>query len=253
MKIGIDMGHSLKGASTGADGVLNEVAENRRIGNRLITMLREDGHTVVNCTVDSATSQSKQLGGIIKKANAQPLDLFVSIHLNAGGGHGTEIYTYKKGSTAEHYANKILTNVVASGNFTNRGVKTAQFYVLKKTVAPAVLLEVCFVDSQEDATKLNTEAVARAIFKGITGNDYFTSAPSPSPSGILPNGDIQKKAVVIANGGLNVRSNRDINSSILGALPYGTVIDLWYCLNGWCSIGYKGQTGFIYTKYVKLK
>ena len=95
MKIGIDMGHSLSGAGTGASSLLTEVVENRKIGNRLIEILKEKGHTVVNCSVDSASSTSNQLSGIVKKANAQTLDLFVSIHLNAGGGHGTE--TYRKG------------------------------------------------------------------------------------------------------------------------------------------------------------
>lgn len=163
---GIDMGHNL---NAGASKILNETTENRKIGNRLIAMLEEKGDKVVNCTNDNANNQ---LGGIVQKANAQVLDLFVSIHLNAGGGHGTETYTYSTTSSAREKAQAVNDAIVASCGFRNRGLKTAPYYVLKNTIAPAMLIEVCFVDSAEDASKLDCEKVARAIFKGITGTEY---------------------------------------------------------------------------------
>lgn len=182
MIIGIDKGHAING-SRGASGLLDEVNENRKIGNRLIEILREKGHTVVDCSCDTAKDSSTQLAGIRQRANAQKLDLFVSIHLNAGGGHGTETYVYN-GSSASHKAKAKAINdaVVSSCNFRNRGVKEANYYVLRETVAPAVLVEVCFVDSSEDKSKLNTEAVAKALFKGITGTDYIPPAPAQNPS-----------------------------------------------------------------------
>lgn len=178
MKIGIDMGHNV---GAGAVKILNETTENRKIGNRLIQMLQEKGHTVVNCTNENPVNQ---LGGITAKANAQALDIFVSIHLNAGGGHGTESYIYN-GSYAFKESNRAMAKaindaVVSSCGFRNRGVKEANFHVLRETIAPAVLVEVCFVDSSEDAGKLNTEAVAKALFKGITGTEYVPPAPAPS-------------------------------------------------------------------------
>lgn len=77
---GIDKGHAIKG-SVGASGILNEVTENRKIGNRLIEMLRERGHTVVDCSNDYSNNITEQMAGIVRKANAQPLDLFLSIHV----------------------------------------------------------------------------------------------------------------------------------------------------------------------------
>ena len=179
MKIGIDMGHSLSGAGTGASSLLNEVTENRKIGKTLINMLQEKGHTVVNCTVDSASSTNTQLSGIVQKANAQTLDLFVSIHLNAGGGHGTETYTCAS-SSAKAKAKTINDLVASSCNFRNRGLKETNYHVLANTKAPALLVEVCFVDSQEDKNKLNCDAVAKAMFKGITGADYSSSTTQTS-------------------------------------------------------------------------
>ena len=54
----------------------------------------------------------------------------------------------------------------------NRGHKTANFTVLAKTNMPAMLVEVCFVDTKADADayrKTGVEAVAAAIAYGIVG------------------------------------------------------------------------------------
>lgn len=188
MIIGIDKGHAIKG-SVGASAILNEVVENRKIGNRLIAMLKEKGHTVVDCSVDESYDVNQQLAGIVKKANAQKLDVFASIHLNAGGGHGTETYIYSGSYSFKEsnraIAKKVNDAVVSSCNFRNRGVKEGNLYVLRETVAPAILVEVCFVDSQEDANKINIEAIAKAMFKAITGTDYVAPAPAPSTSGTM--------------------------------------------------------------------
>ena len=55
----------------------------------------------------------------------------------------------------------------------NRGVKTANYYVLKHTDAPAVLVENAFIDNPEDAKLLveREDDFARAIARGVT--DYF--------------------------------------------------------------------------------
>ena len=77
MIIGLDMGYTLSGAGTGARGYVEETVKNREAGNRLMAMLREKGHTVINCTVDTS---SNDLYDRTCKANAQRLDLFVSLH-----------------------------------------------------------------------------------------------------------------------------------------------------------------------------
>lgn len=166
MRIGIDMGHTLSGVGTGAVGHLKETDVNRKVGNLVINYLKDQNHTVYDCTVDKS---SNDLSDRCKKANAQTLDLFVSIHANAGGGTGTETYVYSTSSKAYEYAKKIQSQIVSKCKYKDRGVKTANFYVLKNTVAPALLVELFFLDTKSDCDNYNADTLAKAIVEGITG------------------------------------------------------------------------------------
>ncbi len=170
MRIGIDCGHTASGIGSGAVGYLNESRETRAVGRILMEQLRSLGHTVYDCTNQEAPSISANLSRIVASANARELDAFYSIHFNAGGGTGCELYTMAGKPTAE--SSRILAELEALG-FRNRGVKRgSHLYVVHRTKAPATLIEVCFVDSQADAElyqRLGAEAVAAAICKGITG------------------------------------------------------------------------------------
>ena len=69
------------------------------------------------------------------------------------------------------------------------------------------------------------------------------------------NGDYNKKAKVVASV-LNVRAGRPGDpdyKKIYGTLKRGTVVTVWYCLNNWFSITYKGKTAFISGDYVELQ
>lgn len=172
MKIGINCGHTLGGQpGAGAIGIIDESAETRNVGKPLIEMLRKGGHTVYDCTDDYAASTSENLAEIVRLANAQPLDLFVSVHFNAGGGLGTEVYTYGGKSFAE--AEQTCKNIAALG-FKNRGIKDGSgLYVIRNTSAKSMLIEVCFVDSADAQTYKNVgyEKIAAAISSAITGTE----------------------------------------------------------------------------------
>ncbi len=172
MRIGIDCGHTASGPGAGAVGYLNESRETRAVGQALIELLRAMGHTVYDCTNNEAPSVSANLSRIVAAANSRELDAFYSIHFNAGGGRGSELYTITGTETPE--AARILEALTELG-FRNRGTKRgSHLYVVHRTKAPATLIEVCFVDSMEDAAlyqSLGAKAVAAAICKGITGRE----------------------------------------------------------------------------------
>ena len=165
----IHAGHCPQGqGASGAVGILKESVEDRLVKNALIAKLRAAGHTVYDCTDDSNCSSSQNLKNIVTKCNAHSVDLDVSIHLNAGGGTGVETLIYNEKTKA--IATKISQEISSALEITNRGVKTRTgLYVLRHTNAPALLVECCFVDSQNDYNKWNVEKCAEAIFKGITG------------------------------------------------------------------------------------
>jgi N-acetylmuramoyl-L-alanine amidase len=177
MIIGIDFGHTLSGEGTGAVGCgYKEQDLTRELGKQVIDYLLKEGHTVINCTVDRASTNSLQLKGRVDKANKQKLDLFVSIHFNAcvkdekGNGKttGTEVLIYSNQSKAKPYAQRIVNNISKLG-LKNRGVKISNAYVLKYTNYPALLIETCFIDDKDDMDiyKKSPKSVAKAIAEGI--------------------------------------------------------------------------------------
>lgn len=177
MRIGIDMGHTLSGAGTGASGYKSETTQNRLVGNRLIAMLEEGGHTVYNCTVDKSTND---LADRVALANKQKLDLFVSLHLNAvadSRANGVETYSYNTSGQSYTYSKAIQAELVKSIGWYDRKCKTANFAVLRNTKAPAVLVELGFCTNKGDMDKWNTEKISAALFKGITGKAYVKPAP----------------------------------------------------------------------------
>ena len=208
MIIGLDMGHTLSGAGTGARGYVEETVKNREVGNRLMAMLKEKGHTVINCTVDKS---SNDLYDRVRKANAQKLDLFVSLHLNAFKsttsemGVETHIYNgnYNGKEANRKYAQAIQTALVQEVKWIDRKVKESNFYVVRETVAPAVLVELGFCDSQGDMNKWNTEKIAAALFRGITGTAYVAPVVNTGKGGTFKVGDrvvVSKNATTYATG-----------------------------------------------------
>lgn len=175
MKIGINCGHTKSGAGSGAVGFINESIETRNVGYELMTLLRNGGHTVVDCTIDKAVSQNAYLSQAVNLANRQDLDYFISIHFNAGKGKGVEVYTYDGRQFTD--ALEVCQNISSLG-FNNRGVKSGTgLYVVRKTKAKAMLIETCFVDS-EDANlykQLGCKKFAEAIYKAIADTNVITT------------------------------------------------------------------------------
>lgn len=185
MNFNVHSGHSLK--CRGASGLLDEVNEDRKVKNKVIELLRANGHTVYDCTDDVGATQNTNLRNIVNKCNAHKVDLDVSIHLNAGGGTGTEVYVYSDSSRAKGYAQRIVNNISNSLGIRNRGVKTrTNLYVLRKTKSPSLLIECCFVDNATDKARWNVDKCAKAIVEGVlnttVNNVTHTEAPKPTPA-----------------------------------------------------------------------
>lgn len=170
MRIGINCGHTVSGTKgCGAVGYIDESMETRRVGIKVERLLSAEGHNVYDCTDDYSSSVNENLKKIVSMANKQPLDLFVSIHFNSGGGRGTEVFTYG-GEKYEEAVN--ICNALSALGFRNRGVKDGgNLYVVRHTNAKAILVEVCFVDTDDAELykKIGADKVAQVICAAITG------------------------------------------------------------------------------------
>lgn len=180
MKIVIDEGHN-RGQDQGAAAIGYENSMNMQTGEKIIAKLEAAGHQVLRAldhvpqNVDVRTS----LNDRVAAANAWGADIYVAIHANCGGGHGTEVWIGSEKS--RDIATRIASNIAALG-YTNRGVKVQgkdgpHLCVLQYTNMPALLVEQCFVDSKDDMNKWNSESMANAIVTGITGQAVQKPAP----------------------------------------------------------------------------
>lgn len=252
MIINVHAGHAATGCgASGAVGLIKESDEARKVKDRVITNLRNLGHTVYDCTVNSGT-QNEVLNGIVKKCNSHTVDLDVSIHFNAGANRpvndgittGVEVLIYSENGGAKKYANNIL-NAISNLGFRNRGVKCRpDLYVLKATKAPALLIECCFVDDKDDTDRYNPDAMANAITTGITGSTVVTQKQPSNASNKNTNYLIQVTADV-----LNVRKGPGTNYGIATTIRRNYKFTIVEESNGWGKL--KSGAGWICLKYTK--
>ncbi len=176
-KVTVHAGHNKQGKiACGASDYIDESKEARIICRKVIKLLKKNGIKAYNCTVNNGTCQDDVLKKICKKCNTKERQLDISIHFNAcnhskadGRTKGVEVLCRTIEGIRGGVAKRICNQISAIG-FTNRGVKTnGRLYFLNHTNEPAILVEVCFVDDQDDAKlyKQNKDAVAQAIVKAV--------------------------------------------------------------------------------------
>ena len=175
MRIAIDLGHGV-GTDRGASSkYIDEETIIDNVGGLVINKLKALGHTVIEVRPQQATSVSNSLVQRVQKANNNNADLYVSIHANAGGGKGTEVYTYQGKEVKE--ARNVLNNLCSLG-FNNRGIKGSNLFVINNTTSPAMLIEVCFIDTQSDVElykSTGNNKIADSIVKGLVGETSTVS------------------------------------------------------------------------------
>ena len=136
----------------GASGYLDEVDCARSIVDLVAEKLRARNVMVETFHDDTSTSQNQNLETIVRFHNSKSRQLDISVHLNAymttASPMGTECL-YKSQSTLSAQMSAAMAE---AGRFIDRGPKKrTDLYFLNQTAMPAILLEICFVDSSADA------------------------------------------------------------------------------------------------------
>ena len=211
MRFTVHAGHNPDNkVACGAIGLINESTENRNVKNEVIRLLKEEGHTVYDCTVENGTSVSDIVNKQVSKMNSySDIDLHISIHFNAGANDktgngkstGVEVLVYNTSGTKYDTAKRICSKIECLG-YKNRGVKTrTKLGVLKNSKGQSLLVECCFVDDKDDIDLYNYKSMAKAIVEGVLNKTISVSVPEPAP---VPDSEVFYRAI---SGSFNNKTN----------------------------------------------
>jgi hypothetical protein len=172
MRIVISSGHSKKvrGAAGPEPWGLDEVDEARRVVEHVADYLSDAGVGVVTYHDDVSTTQNENLNRIVDFHNSKTRDLDISVHFNAYEETKKPMGTECLYVTQEELAEKVSVAIADAGDFIDRGPKKrTDLFFLNNTEEPAILIETCFVDSEEDAGlyRQNFDLICHAIADAV--------------------------------------------------------------------------------------
>lgn len=170
VKVCVNAGHHPK-YDSGAVGMYSREAD---IVKFVAEVVCEDLRKV---GIDALFVQEDNLAEICNKSNEYGADLFVSIHCNSAvnkKAEGTETFYYKGSHHSQLLAECVQHQLVDTMESVDRGIKEGnKLYVIRRTVAPAILTELGFISNAREEKYLNEhkKVMAHAIARGIT--DYL--------------------------------------------------------------------------------
>lgn len=171
MKVFINPGHAPNGNPD--PGAVNKITGARecdytaKAGELLASYLDIVG-------IETKVLQSDDLYGVCDLSNEWGADIFVSLHCNAFNTKARGTETFYKSINGQRLANFIQSQLIRSiGELVDRGAKQSDgLWVLNQTDAVSVLVEMGFIDNDDDLAILDNkmDTIVRAIARGIT--DY---------------------------------------------------------------------------------
>ncbi len=179
--IAIDAGHGKYTAGKQSPDGEKEWYFNNQVVQSIIKELSKYEMLKVLRVDDQSGKTDRSLTSRVQLANRHHADLYVSVHHNANTGkwgNWTGVETFimspkEKNPKSFQLATHIHKEVVGAMGLKDRGIKAANFYVLRETKMPAILIEGGFMDSLIDIEKLRNKKQLYnqgiAIAKGILG------------------------------------------------------------------------------------
>ena len=186
-RIAIDPGHG--GSDSGAIGPtgIMEKSITMRVSRELKRLLEAEGATVIlTRTRDTEVSEKgasatsvEELQARCDVANKEKADIFLSIHADAFTNRevkGTTAYYYAQGTKqSKLLADSVRTALIDAIGTVDRGTQSCNFYVVKHTDMPAILVEISFISNPDEEKMMNSETGIKKIAQGIADGiaDYF--------------------------------------------------------------------------------
>lgn len=147
-------------------GNTNEAVQCRKIAAACKTALERCGFEVKINTKDGSNAMYER----VSESNTWGADLHVCIHTNAGGGSGCVVFVDSLDDKHKQYAQPVYDAVAAITRANEAyGVRTANFYEIRKTTGLCVYIECEFHDNETNAKWIveNVENIGEAICKGL--------------------------------------------------------------------------------------
>jgi len=183
IKIVLDAGHGINTPGKRTPDGEREWTFNNQVVLAAIAKLNEYENVQILRVDDPTGKTDVSLNDRTDKANTFKADVYVSCHHNAYTGNwgswtGVETYTFDHAQAnpkSVEIAKVIHPLVVNVMGLRDRGLKKANFHVLRETAMPAILIEAGFMDSSIDIVALrdNAKLIAQgeAVAKGLA--TYF--------------------------------------------------------------------------------
>lgn len=137
-------------------------------------------HVIMTRSTDAFISLEKR----VEIANKAGSEIFVSIHFNSApnpAAKGIEVFFCDAKSRAAKTASSrrlgsfVLKHLIRRTHAVSRGVKKANFYVIRETEMPAIIVEGGFISNPGERTLLKDpeyiDQIARAVADGV--DQYF--------------------------------------------------------------------------------
>jgi N-acetylmuramoyl-L-alanine amidase len=184
----IDPGHG--GSDPGAIGLsgLQEKTANLAVAMQTKALLQKAGAKVFmtrETDIDvygPDASDVEELKSRTTIANNRKADVFISIHSNSSVNRevsGTSTYYYQKTAYDAMLAQAIQQSLLQASGLVDRRVNSANFYVIKRTMMPAALIELAFVSNKNDEKLLGSPQFQQQMAQGIVrGLDTFFAQAS---------------------------------------------------------------------------
>lgn len=255
-KVFVDPGHG--GSDNGAGGFGKFEDElSLQIAKSVELKLKQKG---IQVKMSRTSDVFIPLGERAQMANAYGADAFISIHLNSSSNesaNGIETYHHTQKTSHRPYSTGIHNNAIKSTQGRDRGVKSANFVVLRETNMVSSLFETGFISNAQENNKLSDpvyqDKLAVSIANGI--ESYLKENVKLKPGSQIPeekppiNSNVKYGIVTASN--LNVRSGYGTSYSVIGSLSKGSKVEIVEYKDGWYKIKYGSRYGFISSAYIK--
>ncbi len=189
----------------------------------------------------------------IIQSNEGNYDLHLALHSNAAPEYiagqlmGPDVYYYPRSTRGREAAETIAANLrtIYPEPDLVTAIPTTSIGEVRRTKAPAVLIEAAYHDNVQDEAwiKNNLEAIAVNIVQSLT---QFFGIPFVEPIGTI------EGTVRTQGGNLNIRSYPSFDSYVITSVPNGAPITVLGQYQDWYTVRYGTSLGYAYSGYISI-